>query len=304
MNTSRRILITGSGGFIGSHLCKHLENSGVNIQRTYSQTKSEDRVTDRKNNVDVTSMDLLNSLEKGADTIVHLAAKTSVPASFSKPYETYYTNILGTLNLLELARTREIRNFIFISTYVYGQPSYLPIDEKHQVNPHSPYHKSKLAAEQICQNYSADFGMNVVTLRPFYIYGPNSRPQSFIPSAIRQIREKGSVILNSKRTALDFLFVEDFVELIKGIIQQFPIGYSVYNVGYGKSLTLRQVCELLARMLNKELIINYDEEMRPGDAINMVADISKVSKSFNWKPIIDLERGLELIIKNEVVTPI
>lgn len=99
------------------------------------------------------------------DAIVHLAAKTSISDSFKEPYETFYTNIVGTLNVLEFAKIRKIRKFIYISTYVYGEPRHLPVDEKHVVNPHSPYNTSKLLAEKICEDYSNDLQMNIVTLR-------------------------------------------------------------------------------------------------------------------------------------------
>lgn len=300
MNKISKILLTGSKGFIGRHLSKRLEEAGITIQTSYSNrgTGVEEEHPYDRDYGDITKIDKLHSYEEGAEAIVHLAAKSSVPDSFHKPYETYYTNILGTLNLLELARLRNIKKFIFISTYIYGQPKYLPVNEEHQVNPHSPYQRSKLIAEQLCENYSNDFGINVVTLRPFYIYGPNARSYSFISSAIRQIKETGIVSLSGERTTRDFLFVDDFVNLIEAILNRFPIGYNVFNVGYGKSYTLKQVSEFLGRILNKKIIINYDEEMRRGDIISMVADISKVSQAFKWKPSVDLEKGLELIVKN------
>jgi UDP-glucose 4-epimerase len=208
---------------------------------------------------------------------------------------------VGTLNLLEFARLRNVRKFIFISTYVYGQPKYLPIDEKHPVDPHSPYNKSKLLAEQLCQNYSHDFGIDVVTLRPFYIYGPGSRSSSFISSAIRQINENGKVLLSGEHTKRDFLFISDFVNLLETILDEFPNGYNLYNVGYGTSHTLREVSEILAKLLNKKKItIYYDNKSRPGDVINMKADISKVSSAFNWKPMVSIDQGLKLMIENSL----
>jgi UDP-glucose 4-epimerase len=279
-----KVLITGSKGFVGRHLYKILSDADVSVVA----------VNDK---VDITRMEELWQIES-SEAIIHLASKTSLSDSLSNPYQNYYTNLLGTLNLLEFARIRKIKKFIYVSTYVYGQPKYLPIDEKHPVNPHSPYNKSKLLAERLCENYSQDFGIDIVTLRPFYIYGPNSRSYSFIPSAINQIKETGRVLLSNELTERDFLFVNDFAELIEAILRGYPIGYNVYNVGYGKSYTLKQVCDFLAKRLNKEIKINYDEEMRRCDIISMVADISKVSKTFNWRPSIDLEKGLELIVKN------
>ena len=231
MNEIRKVVVTGSNGFIGRHLCRQLDAPGIELQSTRRRLSKSHTGDHYDNHIDVTNIDKLHESIKEADIIVHLAAKSSVPDSFNNPYETYYTNILGTLNLLELARRRNVSNFLFISTYIYGQPKYLPVDEKHQVNPHSPYQRSKLAAEKLCENYSHDFGVNVVTLRPFYVYGPNSRSYSFISSAIRQIKNSGTVVLSGERTARDFLYVSDLVKLIEIIIKNFPKGYNVYNVG-------------------------------------------------------------------------
>jgi nucleoside-diphosphate-sugar epimerase len=230
------------------------------------------------------------------DAIVHLAAKTSISESFKEPSETYYTNFVGTLNVLEFAKTRNIKKFIYVSTYVYGQPLYLPVDEKHSVNPHSPYNNSKLLAEKICQNYSHYFGINIVTLRPFYVYGPNCRNHSLIPCIIKQIKKNGKVKLSGKKVKRDFLFVTDFVHLIEKILQDFPKGYNIYNVGYGKSYSLNEVAEGLARLFGMEIEIEFFKVTRP-DVSDMVADIRKVSKEFNWKPTIGIKKGLQLIVR-------
>lgn len=296
MKDNRKILVTGSRGFVGRHLCKRLEADGMSVQTTDINLSKAHKLPYQYSPVDITQMERLHCIEKDIDIVVHLAAKTSVPISCIKPHETYFVNIVGTLNLLEWARQKNVSNFIYVSTYVYGQPKYLPVDETHQVNPHSPYQRSKLIAEQLCRNYYSDFGINVVTLRPFYIYGPNSRPEYFIPSILNQIVESGTVLLSGKQTSRDFLFVNDFVDLVETILTNFPKGYNVYNVGYGKGSTLEQVSEILGRILDKDIRIKYDEEMRRGDVTNMVADISKVSKDFNWYPNIDLEMGLRLTV--------
>ena len=138
-------------------------------------------------------------------------------------HDTYYTNLLGTLNLLEFARQKKVTKFINISTYVYGKPQYLPIDEKHPVDPHSPYNKSKLLAEQLCQFYSHDFDIDIVTLRPFYLYGSCPRPNSFIYCILEQIMKKnGKVTLSGESTKRDFLFIDDFLNLIEIVLEKFP----------------------------------------------------------------------------------
>lgn len=289
-----KVLVTGVKGFIGSRLDARFKMGTTTVVRGGKN---------HQENTDVTDMRSLRSLEEQEiEAIIHLAAKSSVVDSFEKPYEAYRTNVLGTLNVLELARLKNIKKFIFVSTYVYGQPTYLPIDENHPVNPHSPYHRSKLIAEQLCKNYSNDFGINIATLRPFYIYGPDSRAHPFISSAIMQIKRDQKVKLSGEYTKRDFLFVNDFVDLINSVLNNFPDGYNLYNVGYGKSYSLKEVSYLLADLLNMQIKIEYNTKMRPNDVSDMIADISKVSAQFSWKPSTTLEEGLRLCVDYSAYT--
>lgn len=287
--TINKVLVTGSKGFVGRYLCKYLNENGIQIVTNISKQKP----------IDVTKMDQLLKIDN-VDAIIHLAAKTSISDSFKAPSETYFTNFVGTLNTLEFARLRKIRKFIYLSTYVYGQPAYLPVDEKHPVNPHSPYNNSKLLAEKICHNYSHSFRINTVTLRPFYVYGPNSRNSSLIPSIIKQIKKDGKVRLSGKKVKRDFLFVSDFANLVEKILQDFPKGYNIYNVGYGKSYSLSQVAQTLATLIGKKIEIEISKTINP-DISDMIADIRKVSREFNWKPTIDLKKGLQLIVQGSSI---
>lgn len=279
-----KVLITGDKGFIGTNLTKRLKNEKAII---ISHQENE-------------SIDILNknlfSFVKDVDTIIHLAAKTSIKNALNAPYDTYYTNILGTLNVLDFARSHNIKNIVNISTYVYGKPLYLPIDEKHALNPHTPYNKSKIISENLCKHYSQDYGLNVITLRPFYVYGPFSNPSTFVSSVIKQIKENGQVILSQKFTKRDFLFIEDFINLLIKILTNFPSGYSLYNVGYGESHSLEEVIQIVEDITNLSIPIIYDTKLRPNDITDMIADIKKVSKSFDWIPLINLRDGLKITL--------
>ncbi len=256
-----------------------------------------DYQSNEKKSINVLEKDQFQNIEN-VDAIIHLAAKTSTINSINNPYETYYTNIGGTLNLLDFAREREIKKIINISTYVYGKPIYLPIDEKHPINPHTPYNKSKIISENLCKYYSQDYGINIVTLRPFYIYGPLSSTLSFIPSIIQQINKNGNVFLSQENTKRDFLFIDDFINLILKILNKFPNGYNVYNVGYGKSNSLEEIIKIIEKIMNIKTNIHYDKSIRPNDILEMVADITQVTKSFDWKPQIELEEGIRITLKN------
>jgi UDP-glucose 4-epimerase len=287
---TKKVLVTGAKGFIGSHLLRRLTETGNVVVSTTSKNQTR---------LDITDMNDLQCIEE-VEAIVHLAAKSSDAYSNERPYETYYTNVFGTLNLLELCKQKNIQKFVFISTYAYGQPKYLPIDERHQLDPHTPYRRSKLLAEQLCESYSNVFGINIVTLRPFYVYGPGARNYSFISSAIQQIKMNRKVVLSGEHTTRDLLFIDDFIKLLEAILNKFPGGYNVYNVGSGINYTLKEVSQMLAQMLNEKITIEYNYEMRPNDITNMIADISKVSNAFNWKPSIDLQIGLRSTVENSI----
>lgn len=285
-NNRLKILITGHTGFIGINLLKKLQSE-------FNVVTGSNNIEQR---IDILEKNKLLCIED-VDTIVHLAAKTSIPNSISNPYDTYFTNIVGTLNILNYAAEKKVKNVINISTYIYGNPKRIPIDENHPNNPHTPYNKSKLISELLCKNYSEDYKINIVTLRPFYIYGPANN-FSFIPSVLKKITKNEKVILSNKNTRRDFLFVDDFVNLIYKIIINFPYGYNVYNVGYGKSYSLENILKIIETIINKRIDIQYDNSIRSNDVVEMVADISKVKKMFKWKPMIDIEEGLRLTINN------
>ncbi len=279
-----KILVTGHRGFIGTHLVQKLQSEFTII-------------TGSKKNEP-----MLNVLEKsqlldlgGVNTVIHLAAKTSIPKSISNPYDTYFTNIVGTLNILDYAVEKKINNIIYISTYVYGDPKYIPINEDHPLSPHSPYNKSKLISEELCKFYTEDHKLNVVTLRPFYIYGPSNN-SSFVSSSIRKVINNQKVVLSKKNTRRDFLFIDDFTNLVHKILINFPKGYEVYNVGYGKSYSLEDILRVIGSITNKKIDIQYDSSIRPNDVVESVANINKVKRKFGWKPIIDIEEGLRLTI--------
>jgi UDP-glucose 4-epimerase len=285
MTDQLRVFVTGNKGFVGTNLINRLKGK---IQIVPTSQKSHERI-------DILERNLLQTLEN-VDIIIHLASKTSILNSIVNPYDTYLTNLVGTLNVLDFAKQNNVSKIINISTYVYGTPRYLPIDELHPVNPHSPYTKSKVLGEKLCEYYAQDFQIDIVTLRPFYIYGPSPNEATFIPSIIKQINETGKVILSNRDTKRDFLFIDDFIDLIYKILLNFPKGYNTYNVGFGKSHTLEKVIEIISRLLMINIPVEYDRSIRPNDIVEMVADISCLENNFAWKPQIDIDTGLRLIL--------
>lgn len=279
-----KILLTGSMGFIGTSLINNLSGN-----YTFVTLNPVDHTR-----INILDRNKLNDLDK-VDAIIHLAAKTSISNSISNPYEVYFTNVLGTLNILDFARYKGIKNIINLSTFVYGSPKYLPINEVHPVDPHTPYNKSKLVSEKLCEYYSNDNDLNIVTLRPFNIYGPTQKP-SFISIAIQNVLSNKIVKLSRQGTQRDFLFIDDFLDLIDKILRDFPKGYCVYNVAYGKSYSLENIIEMIETITNIKANIEYDPKIRPNDILEMVADIEKVKKRFKWEPKTSIKEGLTLTI--------
>jgi len=286
-----KVFVTGHRGFIGTSLmeCFHKEAIPA-FPDSYQNGKNMD--------INILNRDKFQHIDEDVDVIIHLAAKTSITKSLENPYDTYYNNLFGTLNVLNFAKERKISKIINLSTYVYGNPIYLPIDEQHPVNPHSPYNKSKVISENLCKYHSEDYKIDIVTLRPFYIYGPLSNPHSFIPSVIQQIKENGNVSLSYENTKRDFLFIDDFVNLLLKILYRFPQGYNVYNVGYGKSSRLEDIVYMIEKIKNLKIPIKYDKSIRSNDIVDMIADNSLAIKTFNWYPEIDIEKGLKCILDN------
>ena len=156
--SKKRILVTGSGGMFGKCLIEELKKQNYNV------------LLFDKAQGDVTKWDSVKNIGK-VDIICHLAAIPSVAYSFENPLEVMRVNALGTLNMLELARKNKVEKFVFISSYLYGNPKYLPIDEKHPLQPGNPYAYSKLAAETFCESYHKAYGIPMIIFRPFNVYG-------------------------------------------------------------------------------------------------------------------------------------
>ena len=192
-----RVAVTGSGGFLGKHLINQLNSSGHDIIEV-----------DLIKGFDITDWESISSIS-GFDVLVHLAALSFVPKAFENPAEFYRTNVIGTLNALELCRLNNAR-IIFTSSYVYGAPDYLPIDERHPLKAFNPYAQSKLMGEDLCKAYHRDFDVPVCIFRPFNIYGSGQASHFLIPLILNQAKV-GKVQLKDPRPKRDFIHINDVV---------------------------------------------------------------------------------------------
>lgn len=282
----KKILITGSKGFVGLALCKVLQSKGYEVIESH-----------RNINNNLCDNNYVNNLP-AADVIIHLAGKTFVPDSFTNPLSFYNNNILSTLNILEKAK-KDSSKVIFFSTYVYGNPEYLPINEDHKIDPKNPYTHSKIICEELCKAYHRDFNVPVTIFRPFNIYGAGQGLSFFIPTIISQLNNK-EIHLNDSRPKRDFIYIDDVVAAVEKSLHLSNNTFIVYNLGTGISTSIREVLDLLLKISKSDAKIIFSEIERKGEILDTIADISKIKNDLNWQPNVTIEEGLKLCFVNRI----
>jgi nucleoside-diphosphate-sugar epimerase len=278
--SGKRILVTGSSGFVGARVCKKLEQIGA--RPLAMDLKEGDDITDRA----------CFARFPEADLCFHLASVAFVPFSWENPGQTYEVNVLGTLNVLEFCR-RTGAGIVFASSYLYGKPRYLPIDEKHPLQPTNPYAGSKAMGEQLCEAYQRDFGVSCVILRVFNLYGQGQDGRFLIPEIISQIRTKDVITLRDLTPRRDLLHVDDAADAYLRAGEYEGADFEVFNIGYGESYSVREIAEKLVRLSGSHKEITSLNQERRGEISDTVADISKARRLLGWKPRIGIDEGLE-----------
>jgi nucleoside-diphosphate-sugar epimerase len=280
------ILVTGSTGFVGSHLLDDLKKSYqvVGISKSsgdYSVDLSES-----------SSPSFLRSIGTFS-YIVHLAARIGVDEAFEHPADYYRDNFMGTLHVLETARLMGNCPVLYLSSYVYGSPQYFPINEDHPISLPNPYAASKYAGEFLCAQYQTHFKLPVTILRPFNIYGPGQSDNMLIPRIIQQLLTQKSITLKSSKPERDFIYVGDVVKAVVKVIEHNkPVG--VVNIASGTYYSVASVVNMLFKIHGKEVKVSYKEERRKGEIDRTVGDISKAESLLNWHPSVSLQSGLKL----------
>jgi len=279
-----KILVTGASGFIGKVLCSSLIQNGHEVI-----------IIDNSAIQNLVLQSTFDSLPK-VDTIIHLAAKSFIPDSFENPVSFYSNNFLSTLNILEKAK-KDNSSVVFLSTYVYGVPEYLPIDESHPISPLNPYTESKVLCENLCNAYNRDFGTSITILRPFNVYGPMQNNNFFIPKVLSQLGGREIRLLDS-RPKRDFIHVDDVVSAIqKTFVNHLNGTFKIYNLGTGKSTSVSEIVEIVLKYSKKKLDVIFSNESRQGEVLETVADISLIKNELNWNFNIDIDLGLYSILK-------
>lgn len=279
-----RVLVTGHTGFIGSALAATLASDGRYELVGVSRSRGGDLLDEAV---------LRGVPELGA--VVHLAGAVGVMHGWEHPFETFRDNLVPTLNVLECARRRRVP-VIFMSSYVYGIPRYLPIDEGHPVQCGNPYARSKRQAELLCEAYAADFEVPVAILRPFNIYGPNQTTDSLIPSLVRQAREERCIRVRDLQPRRDYVHVDDVVDAIVRMIGAVHRGLEYYNLGTGKSHSVREVVDLVLGQLGQAYPVHSSEEPRPNEIGDCTGNSRKIAEKFGWRPRVTLPQGIAALL--------
>ncbi|KIC93569.1 NAD-dependent epimerase/dehydratase family protein [Flavihumibacter solisilvae] len=272
------ILVTGSTGFIGRHLCRQL------LERDY------DFVAPLSRKGSISTRDYFADAESiNVSHVIHLAACTFVPHSWEHPAAFIETNVQGTLETLEFAR-RKNASVTFVSAYLYGNTNVNPINESLLPDPNNPYALSKKLAEDICLFYQREYGMHITIIRPFNIFGPGQADHFLIPLLLKQIMTGSNVQVQSLIPRRDYLYIDDLVDLLIRTVQH-PVA-GIFNAGTGRSSSVGDLVQMIARILNKDVTINDTGQLRPNEILDTVADCAKARAVFGWEPKVTLEEGI------------
>jgi len=307
-----RILVTGGAGFIGSHLMDELIKEGFEV------TVFDDLSTGRIENIshhlekrkirfiegDVRHRKDVEEALDGVEAVFHLAAITSVPYSIRHPKITYEVNVDGTRNLLEACLRSNVEKFIYLSTCaVYGEPEYLPVDEKHPTNPISPYAESKLKAEQTCMEFQEAYGLKTVVLRPFNIYGSRQRNDWYggvIANFIERLREgKPPLIYGDGKQTRDFIYIDDAVRAFMMALNNDDAVGRTFNIATGIPTSINRLGQLLIELFGAEGIKLQYASPRKGDIKHIYANIEEAKLRLGFEPRVSLNEGLSTLIEME-----
>ncbi|MEW5819645.1 MAG: GDP-mannose 4,6-dehydratase [Cyanobacteriota bacterium] len=303
----KKILLTGGAGFIGSHLAECLVDKGhsVKIIDNLSSGSSNNlsSIIDKIEFVegDIRDKSLIEELCSDITSIIHLAAMSSVAQSVEEPLLCNDINVNATLNLLEVARKKRLKKFVFASSSaVYGNPSKDAIVcETNQTSPLTPYAVSKLAGEQYCQVYSEIYRLPTISLRLFNVYGPRQNPNSeysaVIPKFINSIsNEESPIIYGDGYQTRDFVYIKDIITAFEISLKASQTG--IYNIASGTSYSINELTGVLTELFEKEITPEYAPE-RYGEVKYSQADISLAKSKLKYNPQYNLKNGLKDIIE-------
>ena len=303
---NQTVLVTGAGGFIGSHLAEQLVQLGAKTRALVhyrgngswgwldeSPLKGEMQIIAG----DVRDRDLVVSAMKGANVVFHLAALIGIPYSYHAPSSYVDTNIVGTLNVLQAARDLGVERVVHTSTSeVYGTARYVPIDESHPLQGQSPYSASKIGADKLAESFYLSFGLPVVTVRPFNAFGPRQSERAVVPTIITQILSGDTVRLGNLKPTRDLNYVSNTVD---AFVLAASVSGKTLNIGSGREISIGNLVELIGNLIGRKPKIEVEtERTRPenSEVERLLANATLARETLGWEPKVSLEDGLRKTI--------
>lgn len=307
----RKVLVTGAGGFIASHLCEALVESGADVTALIHYSSRSDwgnlefLSPEHKSSLRVVAgniedSDFVATLVKGNEIVFHLAALIAIPYSHLAPLSYIRTNVEGTYNIMAAARRSDVERVVHTSTSeTYGTALYTPIDEKHPLQAQSPYAASKIGADKIAESCYLSFGTPIATLRPFNTYGPRQSARAVIPTIISQALTQKEVRLGALDPVRDLLFVKDTVSGFLAIAESPRTVGEVVNIGRGAGVTIGELATTILALMNcqKSVVLDTDR-LRPtnSEVFTLICDNTKARDLMGWTPRYALQEGLLEVI--------
>lgn len=307
---AKRALVTGSGGFIGSHLVEKLVEEGYEVRAFLRYNSRSDRgfLSQLPEEVqqhieifwgDLRDAEAVRRAVSGIHSVFHLGALIAIPYSYVNPADYVQTNMLGTAHVLDAARDSDALDRVVVTSTseVYGTAQYVPIDENHPKQGQSPYSASKIGADHLAESYHRSFDLPVAIMRPFNTYGPRQSMRAIIPTIIVQMLQRDVVELGSLTPRRDLNYVKDtakgFVEMMEA--ESIPYGDPI-NIGSGKDISIGELAEMIRELIgSKAEIVCRDERVRPekSEVNRLLADVKKAREAFGWEPAYSLREGLK-----------
>ncbi len=304
-----KALVTGGAGFIGSHICERLLKEGYevicldNFDPYYEPGLKRDNIqpflNDKKFKLvegDIRDQELVREIiTRDVDYIFHYAAQAGVRASVENPRKAHEVNATGTLNILQACLDSSVKKIINTSSSsVYGKVNYLPLDENHPTTPVSPYGVSKLMAEHYCRVFSEVYGLKIISLRLFTVYGPRIRPDLAISIFTQRALENKTIeIFGDGSKTRDFTCIDDVIEANLLVMRKGDSG--VYNVGSGSRVSVTELAEKVIEITKSKSKVVYTHPQK-GDVEHTWAKVDKAKKELGWEPKVALEPGLENVV--------
>lgn len=307
----KQVLVTGAGGFIGSHLVEQLALLGARV-RAFVRYNSHGDIgllkqvpTDILKDVEIIAGDLrdedaIRKVIQGSQVVFHLGALISIPYSYYHPVEVASTNIMGTLNVLVSCRDFGIERLVHTSTSeVYGTARQVPIDEGHPLQGQSPYSASKIGADKMVESFYCTYDLPVITVRPFNTFGPRQSARAVIPTIITQALTCDDLHLGNLETTRDFTYISDTVAgFIKAAEANRGLG-QVFNLGTGKEIRIGDLAHLIIQKVGRPIRLEKDEQrFRPNrsEVFRLLSNNSLAREMIDWQPLVPFDQGVDRTI--------